>query len=42
MLAVISLLGLIGQDQQGTDALMQTIRDVAPSAADTLQDVVTS
>jgi membrane protein len=41
LLAIISLLGLIGQDQQGTDALMQTIRDVAPSAADTLQDVVT-
>ena len=41
LLAIISLLGLIGQDQQGTDALMQTIRDVAPSAADTLQGVVT-
>ena len=41
MLAVISLLGLIGQDQQGTDALMQMIRDVAPNAADTLQGVVT-
>ena len=37
MLAIISLLGLIGQDRQGTDALMQMIRDVAPSAADTLQ-----
>ena len=41
MLAVISLLGLIGQDQQGTDALMQMIRGVAPNAADTLQGVVT-
>ena len=40
MLAVISLLGLIGQDQQGTDALMGVIREVAPNAADTLQGVV--
>ena len=37
MLAVVSLLELIDQDQQGTDALMQMIRDVAPDAADTLQ-----
>jgi membrane protein len=41
LLAVVSLLGLFGQDQQGTDALMGVIRDLAPNAADTLQGVVT-
>jgi len=41
LLAIVSLLGIIGQDQQGTDALMQMVRDVAPSAADTLQGVIT-
>ncbi|WP_111766768.1 YihY/virulence factor BrkB family protein [Nakamurella deserti] len=41
LLAIVSLLGLLGQDQAGTDALMNIIRQVAPSAADTMQGVVT-
>jgi membrane protein len=41
ILALVSILGLIGQDQQGTNALMGIVRDVAPSAAKTMQDVVT-
>ncbi|MCW2620464.1 MAG: transposon TnsA, partial [Frankiales bacterium] len=40
LLAIISLLGLLNQDQAGTDALMGVIRQVAPSAADTMQGVV--
>ena len=41
MLAVVALLGLLGSDRQGTDALMGMVRDVAPGAADTMQSVVT-
>ncbi|MEO7126549.1 MAG: YihY/virulence factor BrkB family protein [Nakamurella sp.] len=41
ILVVVSLLGLIRRDQQGTDALMGIIGGVAPGAADTLQSVVT-
>ncbi len=41
MLALVSLLSIIGQGQQGTDALMGIVRDVAPSAANTMQGVVT-
>lgn len=40
ILALVSLLGLIGQGQQGTGALMDVVRGVAPSAADTLGGVV--
>ena len=38
--AIITLLGLIGQDQQGTNALMGVISDLAPGAADPLKGVV--
>jgi membrane protein len=41
MLAVVALLGLLGSDRQGTDALMGMVRDVAPGAADTMQSVLT-
>ena len=41
LLALVSLLSLFGQDQKGTDALMGIIKDVAPSAANTLQSTVT-
>lgn len=41
LLAIVSLLGIVGQGQHGTDALMGIIRDVAPSTADTLQGVIT-
>ena len=41
ILALVSLLGLIGRDQQGTSALMDIVRDVAPGAADTVEGVVT-
>jgi membrane protein len=41
LLALVSLLSIIGQDQKGTDALMGIVRDVAPSAANTMQGVVT-
>jgi membrane protein len=41
LLAIVSLLGIVGRGRQGTDALMGIIRDVAPSTADTLQGVVT-
>jgi len=41
MLALVSLLSIIGQGQQGTDALMGIVKDVAPSAANTMQGVVT-
>ena len=41
MLALVSLLGLIGRDQQGTGALMDIVQDVAPGAADTVEGVVT-
>ena len=30
LLALVALLGLIGSDRQGTDALMGMVRDVAP------------
>ena len=40
LLAIVSILGLVGQGQQGTDALMNVIRQMAPSAADTVQGVV--
>jgi membrane protein len=40
MLALVSLLGLVGQGRQGTGALMDAVRDVAPSAADTIGGVV--
>jgi membrane protein len=40
LLALVSLLGLIGQGRQGTGALLDAVRDVAPSAADTVGDVV--
>ncbi|MTD17207.1 YihY family inner membrane protein [Nakamurella sp. YIM 132087] len=40
ILAMVSILGLIGQDQQGTTALMDAVRQVAPSAADTIGGVV--
>jgi len=41
LLALVSLLSIFGQGQKGTDALMGIIKDVAPSAANTLQGVVT-
>jgi membrane protein len=41
LLALVSILSFVGQDQQGTDALMGIVRDIAPSAANTMQDVVT-
>jgi membrane protein len=41
ILALVSLLGLFGQGQKGTDALMGIVKDVAPSAANTLQGVIT-
>ena len=41
ILALVSLLGLIGRDQQGTTALMDIVKDVAPGAADTVGGVVT-
>jgi len=41
LLALVSILSFVGQDQQGTDALMGIVRDVAPSAANTMQGVVT-
>lgn len=40
ILALVSLLGLFGQGQQGTSALMDAFRDVAPDAADTVGSVV--
>ncbi len=40
LLAIVSLLGLLNQDQAGTDALMDVVRGVAPGAADTMQGVV--
>jgi len=41
LLALVSILSFVGQDQEGTDALMGIVRDIAPSAADTMQGVVT-
>ena len=41
VLALVSLLGLIGRDDQGTSALMDIVKDVAPGAADTVEGVVT-
>ena len=41
MLALVSLLSIIGQGQKGTDALLGIVKDVAPSAANTMQGVVT-
>ena len=41
LLAMVSILGLIGQGQQGTGALMGIVKDIAPSAAGTLEGVVT-
>lgn len=41
LLALVSLLSIFGQGQKGTDALMGIVKDVAPSAANTLQGVVT-
>ncbi len=41
ILALVSILGLLGQGQKGTDALMGIVRDVAPSAVNTMQGVVT-
>ena len=41
LLALVSLLSLVHQGQQGTDALMAIVKQVAPSAAHTMQDVVT-
>ena len=41
ILALVSLLGLIGSDQQGTGALMDIVKQVAPGAADTVEGVVT-
>ncbi|SDP28348.1 membrane protein [Nakamurella panacisegetis] len=41
LLAIISLLSLFNQGPSGTDALMGIVKDVAPSAADTLQGTVT-
>lgn len=41
LLALVSLLSIFGQSQQGTDALMDIVSDVAPNAADTLRDTVT-
>ncbi len=41
LLALVSLLSLFGQGQQGTNALMGIVKDVAPSAAGTLQGVIT-
>ncbi len=41
LLALVSLLSIFGQGQKGTDALMGIVKDVAPSAANTMQDVVT-
>lgn len=40
ILALVSLLGLLGQGEQGTGALMDAVRDVAPGAADTVGSVV--
>ena len=41
LLALVALLGLLGSDRQGTNALMGMVREVAPGAADTMQSVVT-
>ena len=41
LLAVISLLSLFNQGPSGTDALMGIVKDVAPSAANTLQGTIT-
>ncbi|MDQ2739321.1 MAG: YihY/virulence factor BrkB family protein [Actinomycetota bacterium] len=41
ILALVSILGLLGQGQKGTDALMGIVRDVAPSAVNTMQGIVT-
>src|SRR6478609_3940361 len=41
VLALVSLLGLIGRDEQGTSALMTISKDFAPGAADTVASVVT-
>src|ERR1700712_1939669 len=41
MLALVSLLSISGRGQKGTDALMGIVKDVAPSAANTMQGVVT-
>ncbi|GGL97223.1 hypothetical protein GCM10011594_16140 [Nakamurella endophytica] len=41
VLAVVSILGLVGQSQGGTDALLDIVRSLAPSAADTIGGVVT-
>lgn len=40
VLALVSVLGLVGQGQQGTGALMDAVRDLAPDAADTVGGVV--
>jgi membrane protein len=40
ILALVSLLSIFGQGQKGTDALMGIVKDVAPSAANTLQGTV--
>ena len=41
LLALVSLLSIFGQGQQGADALMSVVKDVAPNAADTLQGTIT-
>jgi len=41
VLALVSLLSIFGQGPQGIDAMMGVVKSVAPSAAETLQGVVT-
>jgi len=41
LLALVSLLSLVHQGQQGTSALMDIVKQVAPSAANTMQGVIT-
>ena len=41
-LAVLSILGLIGQDEQGAGALLDIAGDVAPGAASTIEQLVSA
>ena len=41
ILAMVSLLSIFGKGTQGTNALMNVVREVAPSAANTMQGVIT-
>lgn len=40
LLAMVSLLGLMGQDQKGTDAIVDIVRDIAPGASDSVAEII--